>query len=390
MLLAQRIGRPCLRLVNRFDRADAMRAGKRRGPESKKALTDGSRERVCAQAIDNECAEMAQTPAGSRNDQLYKSSAAIGNLVAAAGYSDQEAMLLLQNAALQAGCDETSKDLDTIKRGIEAGKEKPRGAPEPARSQPALVARRGPGPKAARSIPDFKPFPVDALPFPLREFVIETAESMNCDNASVALPVLAMAASVIGNTRTIELKKKWTEPSILWPVLVSDSGTKKSAVFKAVFAHLEKRQADFLDEYKRQMDLYEEQMKKASKEDGGINPTEPERRRVIVGDTTIEGMVMILASNPRGTLLFRDELDGFFGSFTRYKGGSGANDSPIWMEFSHGGCVNYDRKTSNQSVHIPRASVSITGAIQPKILRMSSNAGDVRKRHGRAALAFDA
>ena len=69
----------------------------------------------------------------------------------------------------------------------------------------------------------FKPFPVDALPEPFRGFVNVGAKAIGCDASYVALPLLAAAASAIGNTRRIQLKRGWTEPAIVWTAIVGDS-----------------------------------------------------------------------------------------------------------------------------------------------------------------------
>src|SRR5262249_23238583 len=74
----------------------------------------------------------------------------------------------------------------------------------------------------------YQPFPVNALPAPLAEYVREGALALGCDPAYLALPVLAVVASAIGNTRRIRLKGDWEEPAVLWTGLIADSGTLKS------------------------------------------------------------------------------------------------------------------------------------------------------------------
>src|SRR5258705_13920534 len=54
--------------------------------------------------------------------------------------------------------------------------------------------------------PQFQPFPVQSLPQPVQQFVVAHANSLNCDAAAVALPVLSVLASAIGGTRRLELK----------------------------------------------------------------------------------------------------------------------------------------------------------------------------------------
>jgi hypothetical protein len=84
---------------------------------------------------------------------------------------------------------------------------------------------------------------------------------------------------------------------------------------------------------------------------------------------TIEKLAEILEDNPGGTLVARDELAGWLGSFTRYKAQKGGTDLPNWLEMHRAGTVIVDRKTAErQTLFIQRAAVSITGGIQPGVL----------------------
>src|SRR5262249_38126993 len=56
-------------------------------------------------------------------------------------------------------------------------------------------------PKRIRTIDPYKRFPVFCLPSPLDEFVEQGAAALGCDASYLALPVLSVVASAIGNTR---------------------------------------------------------------------------------------------------------------------------------------------------------------------------------------------
>ena len=64
------------------------------------------------------------------------------------------------------------------------------------------------GEKAADAALRYEPFPVDVLPEPLRQFVIEAAVSIGCDPCYIAMPLLAACAAAIGNTHRLEVKKR--------------------------------------------------------------------------------------------------------------------------------------------------------------------------------------
>src|SRR5262249_5136593 len=89
----------------------------------------------------------------------------------------------------------------------------------------------------------------------------------------------------------------------------------------------------------------------------------------VCSDTTVERLGELLEENPRGLLCARDELSGWLGSFSRYKGNAAGSDLPAWLEFHRAGPVTIDRKTSEKkTLFIDRAAVSVCGTIQPGIL----------------------
>ena len=88
----------------------------------------------------------------------------------------------------------------------------------------------------------------------------------------------------------------------------------------------------------------------------------PQRRRAMLTDTTIEALTRILGENPRGVILFRDELAGWFANLSRYSNGT---DRPIWLEAYGGRPYSIDRKSDEEPCYIKRFSVAILGGIQP-------------------------
>jgi DNA polymerase I-like protein with 3'-5' exonuclease and polymerase domains len=223
-----------------------------------------------------------------------------------------------------------------------------------------------------RRVTPYRPFPVDALPPPLDRLVTQGATALGCDPAYVALPALAVVASAIGNARAIRLKRGWEEPSILWAVVVGDSGTTKTPAFKLAVRHLYAVQADLLDQFRREKEEWEAAMgawEAADVEDRGERPAEPRLQKAICSDTTIEKLAEILEDSPRGVLVARDELAGWFGSFSRYKGQKGGTDLPNWLEMFSAGTIMVDRKTGPRpTIFVKRAAAGVTGGIQPGVL----------------------
>jgi len=86
------------------------------------------------------------------------------------------------------------------------------------------------------------------------------------------------------------------------------------------------------------------------------------RRRYLVNDTTVEKLGELLNKNPRGLLLFRDELTGFLRTLER---DGHESDRAFYLEAWNGtGRFRYDR-IARGTIDIEAACVSILGSIQP-------------------------
>lgn len=268
--------------------------------------------------------------------------------------------------------------LQKAKQAAERKLAEKNGAARPARSQDRAPPEAKPSGKPAavvRPLLSYAAFPLDALPRPLAGFVAEAAAALGCDPSMVALPAIAVAGSLIGNTRTIRLKSSWQEPCIFWTCIVADSGTLKSPAHDTAVRPLHRLQKRLKTDHAARMAEYQtahEEWKSRKARDAanaGPEPEKPILPRVVCSDITLERLGELLEQNPRGILCARDELAGWFGSFSRYKGKAGASDLPAWLEMHCAGPLTIDRKTSEKKVlFIDRAAVSVSGTIQPGIL----------------------
>lgn len=235
--------------------------------------------------------------------------------------------------------------------------------------------------RPAPTVERFAPFPVDALPEPLRGFVAAGAKAIGCDPSYLALPLLAATAAAIGNTRRIQLKRGWTAPAIVWAAVVGESGTAKTPAFKLAMRPIRERQrkalqrhAEAMREYEAELAHYEKALAawkrdKNTCDEPPEKPEPPQAERCIVSDTTVEALAPLLLANPRGLLLARDELAGWIGSFDRYAGGKGGADAAHWLSMHNGESIIVDRKTGiPRTIFVPQAAVCVCGGIQPAIL----------------------
>jgi hypothetical protein len=228
------------------------------------------------------------------------------------------------------------------------------------------------------TLPSFKPFPSHTLPEPIRGFVTEAAKAIGCDASYIALPLISALASAIGNTHRIELKRGWIEPAIVWTAIVGDSGTAKSPALELALRPIRKRQHDAMKEHAEALKVYADSMamherdaahwrKSKSDTPPPAKPEAPIADRCWTDDATTEALAVLLQQNPRGLLMVRDELAGWF-NFDRYTGGKGGGDAAKWLEMFGGRPMVVDRKGGG-TLYVPRAAVSIAGGIQPETLR---------------------
>lgn len=236
---------------------------------------------------------------------------------------------------------------------------------------------------AVEAAVNFQPFPTDALPWPVRDLAVSGAAAMGVDPSFVAAPAMAVLAAAIGNTRRIHLKRAWSEPAVLWTAIIAESGAVKSPPLDLATEPMRARQqraakdhaarmAEHQNEllrYEVEFSAWKREQKQSSHSDPPEKPTEPVAERCWCSDTTVEAVAPLLLENWRGLLLVRDELSGWIGGFDAYSNSRG-KDVAKWLEMHGGRSMIVDRKTGQpRTIYVPRAAVSVTGTIQPAVLR---------------------
>jgi hypothetical protein len=323
----------------------------------------------------------------------HAAAVALAGMLIRGGLSQDEAERIIGAAARAAGDEETRDRVRTVASSVKRleNNGKCTGAPSvkeafgeavTARLSDWLELKRFKEPRRQPLIMP-KPFPVDSLPAPIDRYVTNAAKSIGCDASMVALATLACLAGAVGNTRRIMLKASWIEPCIIWAVIVSESGTQKSPAIEFPSSALFRRQKAAFKEYMKLKAGYDQEVLRYQaelkewqnsgrkrREDPPEKPVEPVKVRYVVSDVTVEALGPIQSENPRGVLVVRDELNGWFGSFDQYKGGKGS-DTAFWLSAFHGRTYVVDRRTNRVTIVVERASVGILGGIQPGILKKS-------------------
>jgi Protein of unknown function (DUF3987) len=249
-----------------------------------------------------------------------------------------------------------------------------------------LATRRMPAPRLPLDV--FGPFWGD--------WIAASGEEKGAPADYIAAGLLSAASVLLGNSRWGSPWPGWKEPPVLWSALVGNPSSGKSPALDAVGELLRRleveRNAD-LDERRRLHEadkqsakerrvLWEQRVKAAVK-DGGVAPPLPadaevtdlpQRRRLMTTDPTTEKLVRLVAENPRGLILMRDELAGWIGGMDRYNGAG--SDRACWLEAYGGRPFFPDRVKDTTPIQVPHLTVAITGGIQPDRLANMVLRGD--------------
>lgn len=240
------------------------------------------------------------------------------------------------------------------------------------------------------------PFTLEMMPESLQPWIKDIAYRRQCPMDFVAIPAILMFASLIGASCTIKPHEKddWTVVPNLWGGILGDPGTLKSPVCGEVLfplAYLEsKAKEDYITKkmryeaekitflevkssFERKIkDIIDPKDKSPEKDFSSLTeelashlkkaPLEPGFTRYKVSDTTIEKMHEILSQNPRGILVFRDELMGFLESWEK-KGHE--LDRSFYLEAWNGDKSYTIDRIGRGMVLAENVCVSILGTTQP-------------------------
>jgi len=241
-------------------------------------------------------------------------------------------------------------------------------------------------------LPEVPALTSDMLPAGIGPWVADVAERMQCPIEFPAVGAVVPASSLIGRQLGIRPKRHddWTVTPNLWGGTVGPPGIMKSPALKEMqrpIIEMEDKAAKAHEEALRTHEIAEtlagaqasvtkDSLKKLLKDgkrdeafmvaaDAVPKSVSPERRRYIANDSTVEKLGEILAANPRGVLIFRDELSGWLRSLD--KDGREADRAFYLEAWEGGGRFTYDR-IGRGTIDISACCVSMLGGIQPGVL----------------------
>ena len=241
------------------------------------------------------------------------------------------------------------------------------------------------------ALPPVEAFDFDLLPNSLRPWIQDIVERVQCPPDFPAVGAMISLAAVVGRKIGIRPKRQddWLEVPNLWGAIVGRPGVLKSPALREVMRPLARLEAqaregfeDALATWQRARELHKlkreaERSKitkayKTNKEvdeealGGEFHEDEPQARRYVVNDFSVEALGVILQGNPNGTLAYRDELIGLLKSLDK-EGNEGARGFFL-SAWSGLDSYTFDRIGRGLNMRIEACCLSLLGSIQPSVI----------------------
>ncbi len=239
------------------------------------------------------------------------------------------------------------------------------------------------------TLSDVQALTEDMLPVCLQQWIYDIAKRMNCPPDYIAVTAIVMLGSLIGTGCGIKPKQKdeWLVVPNLWGGIVGNPSQLKSPAMQEGLKPLGRLEVEAQEIYRAQRKVYDQKaaatkaqmdavktaMTKKAKngeslaaemeEMAQINQDEePKEKRYKTNDVTIEKLTELLKENPRGLLVFRDELIGLLASWDKQgRESDRAFYLEAWNGTGHHTCDRIGRGTT----HVEHCCISLLGAIQP-------------------------
>lgn len=242
-----------------------------------------------------------------------------------------------------------------------------------------------PDPLPLPKLPPVPDFPLDILPDDLRDWVADAADRARFRPEFAAVAGMAALGSVIGRKVGIRLKAHddWTEFANVWGMVVGSPSSLKSPAmrdalrpFKALQATADERHAAAMREHAAQSEghkLRRDAKRKAAAKalaknlDAEVDldlppPEAPVSRTYWTSDATAERLGELLAENPTGLLVERDELSSLLVSLEDERQATARGLYLSGWSGQEG--YRFDRIMRGTTT-LPKFALSVVGGIQP-------------------------
>jgi len=243
--------------------------------------------------------------------------------------------------------------------------------------------------KLGEELPAVPAFDADLLPGSLRPMVEDVADRMQVPLDFPAIVSVAALAGLCERRAVIQPKEhdtSWMVVPNLWGAIIANPGMMKSPVIAFITAPARALETEWCKEHMDAMHKYQvaqekvrlnnavwaEQYKKAAKKRKAaprkpeLEVAKPSQSRLIAVDATFESLHQLLAENPAGIFVLRDELTGWLASLERQ---GRETERAFYLECWSGDTSFTIDRIGRGSIHVEHCCVSLFGGIQPARLR---------------------
>ena len=266
-------------------------------------------------------------------------------------------------------------------------------ATKPAPNAAAAVADWPEPSPLPEDLPAVPVFNFDCLPDKLRPWLEDIAERMQCPPDFPAVAATVALGAIVGRKVGIRPKRydDWLVVPNIWGAIIGRPGLMKTPAAEQALLPLRCLVAEALKEYEIKVvehktesilriqrkkiierkiaehlkDGDETAARDEAKASARVDDSEPKLRRYEVNDSTVAKLGELLAENPNGLLVHRDELIGFLRGLDK----EGNEESrAFYLESWNGtGSFTFDR-IGRGTVRVESNTLAILGGIQPDLL----------------------
>ena len=207
-------------------------------------------------------------------------------------------------------------------------------------------------------------FPLEIFPKAIRDIIEALEEYENYNVDFTAASFLTVFAAAMGNTWSVRFMTGWISRPIIYMVLVGSPSCGKTPPLQQAVAPLLKLDGEYDMIYCKEMETYRRWERMSAKQREKLSaPDEmemPRRKCHVVVDSTVEAMIAAMRDNPRGVLIYKDEIDSLLSNFNRYNG----SDESYFLSLFSGTPFKYSRKSNNEHIFLSNPYCSIIGSTQ--------------------------
>lgn len=208
-----------------------------------------------------------------------------------------------------------------------------------------------------------KGIPLGVFPAKLQDMVLTLARQENYSIEYTMASLIAAASTAIGNAIGIRIRGGWISSPILYMILVGRPGMGKTPPLDFAFRPIRKHDAKIIKRFKADMESYNAiiEAQKGKKEEKVPLPPKPILKRTVISDFTPEALLRALDDNPRGVVVYVDEIMGMFNAVNQYN--KGQLIEQLLTAFS-GKPLDVSRCSIPIPIHIEHPFINLVGTMQ--------------------------